>query len=214
MNWFGKKEDEKQEENLELPRLPEIPKLHNIDREQEHREMPTRLPQLPSYPSSHFGKDFSKNVIKDAVVGKKESDMDFADDFPEDDEEDMEMMHKSRKTMTHEIDEDDEEDMNQNKKIGYEREFPSVKKIPERKGYIEKQRVKEMEPIYVRLDKFRESEEVFEKAKNKIMDIERTLGEIKKIKQEEEAELDSWEKEIQDIKNQLEKIDREVFSKV
>ena len=40
------------------------------------------------------------------------------------------------------------------------------------------------------------------------------LKNIRKIKEEEEAELEMWEKEMQLIKNQIEKVDKDIFSKV
>jgi len=49
---------------------------------------------------------------------------------------------------------------------------------------------------------------------NQILGIEKDLNHLKKVKEEEEKELDSWEKEIQEIKQQVEKIDSEIFSKV
>ncbi len=38
--------------------------------------------------------------------------------------------------------------------------------------------------------------------------------EIKKTKQEEEGELNSWEREMQIVKQEIEKIDKELFSKL
>ena len=75
-------------------------------------------------------------------------------------------------------------------------------------------KVKESGPIFIRLDKFEESLKVFEKAKDKIKEVEKMLGDTKRIKEEEEKELEEWEKEINMIKEGLENIDKNIFSKV
>lgn len=190
MEWFGKKENKASKENFELPRLPEIPKLSEVDDfEDDHSSFSNNsLPKLPSFPNNDFRKDFSKNFIKEAVVGKKEDDMDFADDsFHE------RTMQKPIKPLTREMHGD----------YDSEREAYPI---------LRKQRVKETDPIYIRLDKFNESSKIFHSTVEKVNDIQRTLNEIKKIRQEEEADLAEWEKEIMEIKRQLDKVDREIFS--
>lgn len=73
---------------------------------------------------------------------------------------------------------------------------------------------KRTEPVFVRIDKFEESMHVFEKAEKKIGEMEELFRDIKKLKEEEERELDSWENKIQLVKKQIEKIDNEIFSKI
>ena len=80
--------------------------------------------------------------------------------------------------------------------------------------YKLKQRTIEAEPIFVRIDKFEDSLDIFQKVKQKISEIENTLKDIKNLKEQEEQELTSWEKEIQTVKTQIEKIDNELFSKI
>ncbi len=70
------------------------------------------------------------------------------------------------------------------------------------------------EPVFVRLDKFEEGLKIFEDAKHKIMELERMLKNVKNIKEEEEKELQNWDTEIQKLKGQFEKIDRDIFSKI
>ena len=77
----------------------------------------------------------------------------------------------------------------------------------------EKKTVK-AEPVFIRIDKFEEGLQVFEKAKEKISEMEKMLRDIKRIREEEEKELDFWENEIQKIKEQIEKVDRDIFSKI
>ncbi|MBT3691360.1 hypothetical protein HOG16_03920 [Candidatus Woesearchaeota archaeon] len=70
------------------------------------------------------------------------------------------------------------------------------------------------EPVFIRLDKFEETIKIFETAKTQITQIESMLTNIKKRKEEEEKALANWEQNIQKIKMQIEKIDKEVFSKI
>ena len=45
-------------------------------------------------------------------------------------------------------------------------------------------------------------------------EIEKTLKNIKEVKENEERELASWENEIEMIKKQIEKVDKNIFSKI
>lgn len=83
---------------------------------------------------------------------------------------------------------------------------------PMQREYRE-QKIKE-EPVFVRLDKFEDSLHIFEKAKNQIKEITDVLDGIKKIKEDEDKELQHWENEIQAIKGSIERIDRDIFSKL
>ena len=74
--------------------------------------------------------------------------------------------------------------------------------------------VRKAEPVFVRIDKFEESMDVFEKAEKKIGEMEELFKDIRKLKDEEERELDAWETKIQSVKKQIEKIDKEIFSKI
>lgn len=70
------------------------------------------------------------------------------------------------------------------------------------------------EPVFIRLDKFEEGLKIFEETKHKIMELEKMLKNVKRVKEEEEKELQGWETEIQKLKSQFEKIDRDIFSKI
>jgi len=74
--------------------------------------------------------------------------------------------------------------------------------------------IKEIEPIYVRLDKFEASLDSFEQIKNKLIEIEEVLRKIREIKQKEELELEEWEREIQVLKSRIDAIDKTIFNKL
>ncbi|HLA22944.1 MAG TPA: TM1812 family CRISPR-associated protein [Candidatus Nanoarchaeia archaeon] len=199
MSWFGKKEVGNKKENATSLKLPELPKLPDLPRMSDDFLMDrNNLSRLPTYPKNDLGNDFSKNAIKDAVSGRKESDGEFADDFSYNEK----MMRSPQKKLAVEMPLQRMEKNFNNQKFREQKNF-------RREGFV-----KEAEPIFVRLDKFEESLEIFEDAKKRISEIERTLSEIKKIKDRQEEELSDWEKEINDIKHKFEKIDREIFSRI
>ncbi|MFH1787311.1 MAG: hypothetical protein ABH811_00770 [archaeon] len=145
-----------------------------------------QIPQLPSFPNNSFGDKFSQNTIKDAVTGRKEGDEVFdADEFAE---EDAQMMQRPL--------------------------IRSTKEEPSENSSRFKRITKESEPLFIRIDKFEESMDIFEKTKEKISTIEHLLRDIQNIRQQEEKELNSWAQEIQIVKQQIEKVDKELFSKL
>ena len=186
MNLFGKKEKKSEEEIPALPRLPRLPNLP----EMEERS----ISSLPSFPSSSIGRKFSQNSIKDAVSGEKSDEDFYADEFPD---SEMRMMREPlRKPLTEEVEEEIDE------------EFPES---PVKSGGTFRQ---EAEPVFVRIDKFEEGLRTFEVIKSQISDIERILAETKRIKEKEEVELRSWENELKRMKGEIEKISKDIFSKI
>ncbi len=193
MGLFGKKEkkgnDEKRTSNPDIPELPKLPELPDF--KETGRE---KYSQLPRFPNDSLGDKFSQNTIKEAVAGEKEVGAFGADEFP------------SKKRMMHQPFEEEEDEEE------FEEELRS-KPLPG--GFREMaKRVKEVEPIFIRIDKFEESLHSFEKAREQIKEIEKMLGDVKKLKEEEEKEIGNWEKEVQKIKQEIEKIDQDIFSKV
>ena len=190
MGWFGKKK-KKAEMPYSLPEMPKLPDLPKIGDDL------SILPPLPSYTSDSLDEKFSQGAIKEAVSGKEDGDNEVFkanEFFPESKER---MMQKPPKDLTKEI------------------STEKTKTLPEIKtqGFI-KTRTKESEPVFVRMDKFEESLDTFEKTKKKLVEMEKFLSEIKRIREREESELQEWENEVQLIKKQFEKIDRDLFSKI
>jgi hypothetical protein len=191
MGWF---ENSDEKENS-LPKLPELPELPTI--EKEERDKNESLPQLPSLPSNSFGDKFSQNAIKHAVSGGKEVDM-------EREEEEINLPSPKELPSPLEVVKNMEPRKPLREEIG---EIPG--KIVETG-----RRLKKTEPVFIRIDKFEEAMNIFEKAKKEITEIEKALAETKQLKQQEEQELVAWENEIQSIKQQISKIDSDIFSKI
>jgi len=201
MGLFKKKEEKKasqySKEDSQVPQLPELPKLPEFPgmNENDNSEITQNdfsLPQLPAYPNSSLGDKFSQNTIKEAVSGGKEVEEGNAEDFELDDEDEEKypmMQPPSPKSMS-----------KKNAIQNYAPRQYTTSKNPE--------------PVFIRLDKFEESLDIFENAKEQISDIEHLLKEIKDLKQKEDEELNSWENQIQEIKKQIEKVDQDIFSKI
>lgn len=75
-------------------------------------------------------------------------------------------------------------------------------------------KTQEAEPVFIRIDKFEQSLEIFEKTKSKINQIEELFRETKELKEKEAHELSLWENEIQKMKLQIDKVDKDIFSKI
>jgi hypothetical protein len=207
MGWLNKQN--KKEEIPSLPELPELPGLNEFS-ESENFEEEKEFHKLPSFPSSSLGNKFSQDAIKEAVSGGEEGDEEVfdADEFAPN-MQGMQMMPQKPFSMPLE-------------KRGFQkRSYPEeysprefqTGDIPS--SFSEASRiVRKAEPIFVRLDKFEESLELFDKIKKKISEMDKMLEEIRIIKENEEKEIISWEKEIQTIKQQIKKIDDDIFSKI
>ena len=183
---IGKKKEEKVEKKSgELPELPRISELPELPKLKDFDSEPT-LPPLPRYPPTILGDKFSQHTIREAVAGKKEEEVE-ADEFVKE-----QMMPKPLKIKP---------------------EFPSkIEKISPLRDLEVKTRSRK--PVFIRIDKFEESLNIFKQTKEKISEMEKLLGEIKQLKEKEEKELSDWEAEIQTIKNQTEKVEKDIFSKI
>lgn len=187
MGLFKKKEKKQIFEGV--PSLPELPEIPRIGEEMGYDK---RIPQLPTFPNNSTGEKFSQSSIKEAVRGGKEEGGFKVDEFEP--EMGMRKIPPPKKRRTKEA------------------PYPEEKIKPSR---LSSERfVRKEEPIFVRIDKFEEGMKTFEKVRNQISAIEEMLRETKKVKEEEERELQTWEKEIQLIKSQIEKIDKDIFSKI
>lgn len=142
--------------------------------------------RLPSLPNNSFGEKFSQNSIKEAVMGEKEENGGEVDEF----EEERMMPEPPKPTLT--------------------RELPSTGRMFEGNS----RKTKEIEPLFVRIDRFEECSKIFEKIKEKMSSIEKMLRDTKRIKEEEEKELQSWENKMKTIKEEIERVDKEIFSKI
>jgi len=73
---------------------------------------------------------------------------------------------------------------------------------------------KQIEPIFVRIDKFQAAQKDFEDVKKKIGEIEGVLKSVKEIKVKEDVEISAWSSDIENLKTKLSEIDENIFSKL
>ena len=198
MGWIKSKK--KEDSNIpELPELPELPPLPEIGQKQNFpktQELDEKkfqeIHQLPSIPNNSFGNKFSQNTIKEAISGGDRGEREeIADDFEE--ENFMEMpkeIQKMPKPLNKSIKQFEEEPRTQ---IDFK---------------------KEPGPVFIRLDKFEESQELFDQTREQISEIEKLLKNVKEIKTKEEETLQMWERDLQKIKDKIEKVNQDLFSKI
>jgi hypothetical protein len=202
MGLFNKKKKEEiPETHSSFPELPPLPKLPDLPLDNS-TNLQFKPNILPRFPSSSLGNKFSQDTIKDAISGEKE------DEEADESEEEIQTMPKLPSSpLTKEVPQEKEESP---------REKPQVTKQsrPEDRGYS-MQRVQEKpEPIFVRLDKFEENMDLFDKIRKQFMGVEKILEDIRHTKEEEDRELESWQQKLQTMKSQMDKIDKDIFSKI
>lgn len=201
-----KKFEETSEEDFgELPKLPKLPGLPELPEESERT-----LPRLPEYSTNTIDDEFSKNTLKKAISGKKEE-MFGADEFVR---EQMMPEHSEIKSNKLEFPYKTE-----NQKNFESRSWTEPSDFAREKLFINNERGREPKTkksgqVFIKIDKFEESLKIFELTKNKIIEMEKMLDDIKSLKEKEERELSYWMAEIQTIKNQTEKVERDIFSKL
>jgi len=185
-----------------LPKLPELPSLGSFE---ESGGESSEIHVLPSFPTNPLGEKFSQDTIKNAVLGE-----DNPGDYPEISLPEKPALLKSIIPS---------EDKTQ---IGAIPSNQIVPQLEELQRPIEKtgspKHVEDKSflpgPIFVRIDKFEDSLKILESSKKKIKEMEDLLRETRALKQKEEEELSSWEAEIDQLKKQLEKVDRDIFAKI
>ncbi|MFH0711501.1 MAG: hypothetical protein V1889_00035 [archaeon] len=198
MGFFSKEKNEP--EIPTAPTLPELPKSQVSEKKM--------LPELPSFPLNSKNKNPNQEIIKPATAnnispkGKRE-DMNIQNDIHILEEPEGESLIPPRPF--------------ENPSIP---EFPmqlSVADLPRRTleiNPIEEKITREVEPIFVRIDKFQSAQKNFEQIKIKIKEIESIIGKIKDTKSKEEIELKGWAEDIERIKSRLSEIDSSIFDQI
>lgn len=201
MGWFSSDKKENGSKEMILPELPELPPIRESYEQEE-------IHQLPALPSNQFGEKFSQNRIKEAITRDKEE---------EEEELEIPELPKIRPVLK-----TSERIIAPEKLPEFTKEYQPEKKYSSEKEnncYIERgksngARPRKQDPVFVRIDKYQESLEVFEKTRIKILEVEELLKKNKLVKEEEEKQIEEWEKQIQEIKDHVQQIDKEMFSKI
>lgn len=197
MGWFSNKKEEKSSSLPELPDLPEnlvLPEKEDVEFKRplsvEVGPIPQESQRIP--PRPRINDDFNQQQIKRAVTERNKS-------FGE--------MQRSKFEIT----------PSKIKEPGFEAseyEIPKLVRNILRKETPKKVIGKRGESVYIRVDKFESALDIIEQIKTKITEIERALEKTRRINEQEEAEIQSWESEIQHIKLKLESVDKEIFNDI
>lgn len=197
MGLFKKKKEVEEEGILpELPELPELPKLPESPKPEIRLPKikplkispepynPINIRSLPSFPNSQIGESLSQTAIKSTIEPPE---------IP---------YFKERRTF--ELPEGEQEQMIPSM-LPTQSIMPPVSAI---------HTSKKIEPVYIRIDKFKSAINSFQEIQAKISEIDILLAKIREQKNKEDGELREWEREIETIKARIEAIDRNIFSKI
>jgi len=209
MGWF--KKDEKQIAEREIPELPRLPDPNEFS-----------LPELPSLNSSSLPEasspqEFSLPKSPSSILNVKSRGVPQLPKLPE-------LRNKNAflpEVVKQEIIKSPQEmresrfgvvETKPKQELPLIRGSPEIRPLPKiNEISSQSTRVKNVEPIYVRLDKFETSLQSIEEIKKKIEEVEDILKKTKEIKQKEEEELETWEKEVHVIKSRINLIDKDIF---
>jgi hypothetical protein len=224
MGWFGKKSDEN-EKNLTLPDLPQSnsnnqiilqknevlqdPHMSNIN----DMEI-SPLPQLPQHDEDIKQAVSEQVTLKDGFTQGMQPSSFAPLPPPQEDDSPMAGLNFSpipkipektirlpiRDQMIRPIKKEERKSVLLSKQKSFE--------TPE------KQFPKKSEPIFVRLDKFESTSQALDEIKERIIEIEKYLDKTKELKEQEEKELEDWERELEILKSKLDSIDKNIFSAI
>jgi division protein CdvB (Snf7/Vps24/ESCRT-III family) len=66
-------------------------------------------------------------------------------------------------------------------------------------------------PIFVKIDEYKDILDIMDLLKNKIAETKAVMGRLNDIKNEEDAELDQWRNQLDEIDKRINFIDRTLF---
>lgn len=182
----------------ELPDLPMSGALPSM-RDYQRTMLPPIEPQndevngLPSFPDSLMNKGFSQSMIKSAVEDEDKE----LPELPEWNEEPI----QTKPVRTMEVD------------AWNPRSMPKQNKgsMTDSLRASTNSQMNEKRPIFVKLEKFKEARDSLIKISEKLEQMDELLLMIKDLKAKEDEEINSWEKDIENIKSRILFINKEIF---
>ncbi|MEK6937061.1 MAG: hypothetical protein AABW58_03240 [Nanoarchaeota archaeon] len=82
--------------------------------------------------------------------------------------------------------------------------------IPQRRSPLTLEK-RDDKPVFVKIDRYRESMKTLETIKSKIEEADELLKNLAKLRQDEERELEDWQNSLNEIRQKLLKIDKDLF---
>jgi len=198
MGFFSKDED--------IPKIPTAPTLPELPVPENNEKK--ELPELPSFPSNSKNENLNQEMVKSAVsdnssLEENKGDMNVQSDIHLIEEPEGESIIPPKPSNQSVIPEAPRQ--------------PSIADLPKRTLEInptDDKATKEIEPIFVRIDKFQTAQKHFEQIKSKVKEIESIIGKIKDVKSKEEVELKGWAEDVERIKSRLSEIDSDIFNQL
>jgi len=66
-------------------------------------------------------------------------------------------------------------------------------------------------PVFVKIEEFKELTRVLKTIDSKLKDVEKSVAEIKSLREKEAEQINEWDSGIDDIKSKLVEINNELF---
>lgn len=236
MGFFSKKEEEVPEfprmSSLNQNNIPNqdesVPEEENQEFSDESYELPNPPNHsLPSFPNSNLGERINQNTIKEAVAHNSSEQFSQEPQYNPNSYPSRSRVPQLPPTHYH-------SSMNQGNYGGegfrtvesqnYGQEsmenfqrgqdfYPSNEQVvPMQNNRLPPTKKQRVETLFIQLDNFEKTIATFDEVKLKISEIESLLKSIKEVKKKEEEKLMSWERELVQIKHNLDEIDRNFFN--
>jgi len=93
-------------------------------------------------------------------------------------------------------------------------ELPPIRPMVEEIKYAGFAGDKFREPIFVKIDKFRDALNILESIKKKLRESSELLESIRETQRRENEEIDKWAREIEELKDKIMMVDKKLFEKV
>jgi len=89
--------------------------------------------------------------------------------------------------------------------------IPIRKPIQEEKVMVSRRSPDETKPIFVKIEKYKTAIDLIDQIKSRISEAEKILIDIENLKANEDKELENWKSELQEIKEKLLSVDKNLF---
>jgi len=91
---------------------------------------------------------------------------------------------------------------------------PSGQLIPSSISLIREEEPQSKEPIFIKINKYKEALTSFDILKKKVHETSEILDKICELRQQEDLQVEGWRKELENIKEKLNSIDSKLFLKL
>ena len=214
MGWFDKKE-----EVPELPKAPAFPEVPLTPQNTIDTIKKPDLPKLPSFPSNSRNENLNQEKVKHTVDDNQGDEDNSYDSYEEEVDRghlpDIEGFSNNPIPDIPELPK-----INSHSTQKHNQMIPSINEIQKPRtleiqdNLDNKQKAKQDEPIFVRIDKFQSAQKNFDKIKSKSKEIETILRKVKELKSKEDKEIQSWTEDLEMIKSRLVEIESDIFDKI